>query len=399
MQVSIRFVVYVFGVMLSGAAIAKAPSTKPDIDSQAVKFLKETFAVYKNCKSYQHEAELVMTIRRNGKEQKQSKTTKLIIEKPNKIFFQWLSFVLTSDGKNIQTYFIPLRQFMLKPTPTKLTQKYISDMIMVNSLTPILNAIYSDKPYETFTKKVKHLIYAGEVKLDGKPCWKLKYTRNSSQEEMLIDSSNHIIKQIIVRPASIERADWRLTITYKNIQFNKPVDESEFTVTPPPGARKVDRFSFTRWYGYPMEGKSLPDATLPDMQSGKDIPLGSLLSKKVTFITFWASWCPPCRMELPELQKLYNKYKGKGFQVIGINLDRDSSVKRAIEFAKKLKLTFPILRDSKEKLTAPMGISSIPTMLIVDGKGKIIEAHQGFSRQGENEFSEIIEKMIAGTKK
>ena len=148
-----------------------------------------------------------------------------------------------------------------------------------------------------------------------------------------------------------------------------------------------------------MEGKILPETTLSGLQSSRDISDKSLLGTKVTFITFWASWCPPCRMELPELQKLYNKYKGKGFQIIGINLDRDSSVKRAVKFAKKFKLTFPILRDSKEKLTAPMNVSSIPTMLIVDGKGKIIEAHQGFNPQSEKEFSKIIEKMIADKKK
>ncbi len=384
---------FVFAATPKLLAKKALPANSTSIDAQAAKILKESFAIYNKCKSYQHEAELKMTLTIKGKTREHKKGIKLFVEKPNKIFFQWVSFVLTCDGKNMQIYFIPLQQYIVKPAPAKLTHTDISEMIMEDTLTPILTAIYDSNAFDLLVKKAKSVKYLGEKTVNGKKYQKIELARTGGKEELLIDSTSHLIKQIIFTPDEQSGRQWTLTITYKNIKLNQPIDKSEFTITPPTGARKVDHFSFTRWFGYPMEGKQLPDATLTDLRSGKSVSVKSLMGKKVTFVTFWASWCPPCRKEIPELQKLYDKYKDKGFQIIAISLDNKSSVKKAKEFAKQHKLTFPILNDSSGKLATPLNVSSIPTMLIVDGKGKILEAHQGFNPQGEKEFSAIIEKL------
>ncbi len=395
-------IIFVLTMTVNGFANKALSSTKASqtsIDTQAAKILKESFAVYNSCKSYQHEAELAMTFTVKGKTQTHKKTIKLLVEKPNRIFFQWVSFVLTSDGKQMQIYFVPLQQYIIKPAPKTLTHKDISDTIMEENLTPILTAIYDSNAFNIFTRKAKSVKYLGETNLNNKKYYKIEITRTGGQEQLLIDQSSHLIKQIIFKPDSKSSKKWTLTITYKKIKMNEPIAQSEFVITPPEDARKVERFSFTRWFGYPMEGKTLPDATLVDLNSGKEISVKSLMGKSVTFVTFWASWCPPCRKELPELQKLYKKYKDTGFQIIAISLDNKSSVKRAKEFVKQHNLTFPVLNDNSGKLANPLNVSSIPTMLIVNSKGTIVEAHQGFNPQGEKEFSAIIEKLTKQKKK
>ncbi|HJA84611.1 MAG TPA: AhpC/TSA family protein [Candidatus Bacteroides avicola] len=107
---------------------------------------------------------------------------------------------------------------------------------------------------------------------------------------------------------------------------------------------------------------------------GKAVKLSDYVGKgKVTLIDFWASWCGPCRREMPNLVEAYKKYKNKGFEIVGVSLDRDAEAwKNGI---KQLKITWPQMSDLKywdcegAKLYA---VSSIPHTVLVDGEGTIL---------------------------
>jgi peroxiredoxin len=106
--------------------------------------------------------------------------------------------------------------------------------------------------------------------------------------------------------------------------------------------------------------------------SGKQLSLIDLRGKLVV-LDFWATWCGPCRVELPNVLKTYGKYHDKGFEIIGISLDQDQ--KQLESFVKDKKMTWPQFFDGKgwqNKLAQKYGVNSIPATYLLDGDGKII---------------------------
>ncbi len=122
---------------------------------------------------------------------------------------------------------------------------------------------------------------------------------------------------------------------------------------------------------------------------GKDLSM-ERFKNKVLLVDFWATWCPPCRAEVPELVKVYKAYKDKGFEIVGISFDQD---KNAFEsYVKENDMPWPQYFDGKgwENEVGPTyGIQSIPAMYLVDGSGKIISTDL---RNGklEEELKKII---------
>lgn len=120
-------------------------------------------------------------------------------------------------------------------------------------------------------------------------------------------------------------------------------------------------------------GQKFTDFTMqtPD---GKEIKLSDYVGKgKVVLVDFWASWCGPCRREMPNLVEIYKKYKSQGFEIVGVSLDRDAEAwKKGIE---QLHITWPQMSDLKywdcegARLYA---VSSIPHTVLIDGEGTIL---------------------------
>jgi thiol-disulfide isomerase/thioredoxin len=125
--------------------------------------------------------------------------------------------------------------------------------------------------------------------------------------------------------------------------------------------------------------------------AGKPISLDSLKGQ-VVMINFWASWCGPCREEMPVLEKLYAKYKPMGFTMIGVNVEPDS--KLAAEWLKATPVTFPILFDTKSEVSKLYQVSSMPSTVIVDRKGNLRWMHRGYKAGAENEYLDQIRALV-----
>ncbi len=123
-----------------------------------------------------------------------------------------------------------------------------------------------------------------------------------------------------------------------------------------------------------------PDFKLMDIH-GKEVSLSQYRGSPV-ILDFWATWCPPCRMSIPELIKIQDEYKDKGLVVLALSLDDPSQASNAYlrEFQKEYKINYKILRANQRVLVDYFGYESpaIPTMFFVDRKGRIVNKIVGF---------------------
>ncbi len=116
------------------------------------------------------------------------------------------------------------------------------------------------------------------------------------------------------------------------------------------------------------------------MENGKEISFAELTKDKVVLVNFWGTWCPPCRMEIPDLIKLHNDFKDKDFVMIGIALERNpsSALQKVAGFAKAQKMPYYLfVPQSNEIISAYGGINAGPTTFIIDKNGKIAETIVG----------------------
>lgn len=132
-----------------------------------------------------------------------------------------------------------------------------------------------------------------------------------------------------------------------------------------------------------------PDFELVDL-NGKPVRLSDYKGKMI-ILDFWATWCPPCRAEIPSFVKLYSEYKDKGLVIIGVSLDREGpDVVR--EFAKNFKMNYPVVMGDMKTVSAYGGIEAIPTTFIINKKGQIVDRFVGY--RDENTFRNEIARWL-----
>ena len=105
------------------------------------------------------------------------------------------------------------------------------------------------------------------------------------------------------------------------------------------------------------------------LTDGRNVTLSSYRGK-VVILNFWATWCPPCRNEMPSMETLYQRFKNRGLELLAVNLGEDKAAVQ--QFIRNNKYTFPVLLDSVQKTGRQYGISAIPASYIIDREGKII---------------------------
>jgi peroxiredoxin len=139
----------------------------------------------------------------------------------------------------------------------------------------------------------------------------------------------------------------------------------------------------------PPERLEAPDFTLPDVE-GQPVRLREFQGKLV-LVNFWATWCPPCRLEMPSMERLYQTFKPTDFAMLAISIDRQGA-QVVKPFMEGLKLTFPALLDPTMEVARQFGLRGLPTTYLIDREGRIIGAAVG----GRDWYSTEAKALIAG---
>jgi peroxiredoxin len=138
------------------------------------------------------------------------------------------------------------------------------------------------------------------------------------------------------------------------------------------------------------EGTRSIDFELQDL-SGKKVSLSSLKGK-VVFLNFWATWCPPCRAEMPSLERLHARLKDKGLVILAVNLQENAKSVR--KFMAEHKLTFPVLLDSDGRVGAIYGARSIPTTYVVGRNGNVLAGTMGGREWDSKEYLDFFARLL-----
>jgi peroxiredoxin len=140
----------------------------------------------------------------------------------------------------------------------------------------------------------------------------------------------------------------------------------------------------------PVANKPAPDFKLP-ARGGSEISL-SKYRGQVVMINFWASWCGPCRQEMPLLETIHKKYKPLGFTMLGVNVEPDSAL--ADEFLKKTPVSFPVAYDRDSKISKLFDVRGMPSTVIIDRKGNARVIHRGYRPGDENQYLDHIRALV-----
>jgi cytochrome c biogenesis protein CcmG, thiol:disulfide interchange protein DsbE len=139
-------------------------------------------------------------------------------------------------------------------------------------------------------------------------------------------------------------------------------------------------------------GFAAPEFALPSSTSATASL--SAQSGKVVMINLWASWCPPCRAEMPAVQNVYVKYRDAGFVVLAVNVTNQDDESAALAFARSLGLTFPILFDRSGTASRDYRLNSLPTSYFVGRDGVIREIVIGGATQAAIESR--VKRLLSG---
>ena len=139
-----------------------------------------------------------------------------------------------------------------------------------------------------------------------------------------------------------------------------------------------------------IEPAAAPDFTLKST-TGKNFRLSEFRGE-VVLINFWASWCGPCRQEMPLLSDLHDRYKSLGFTVLGVNVEEDSSDARRL--LGKMSVSFPVLLDTTSTVSKQYDVIAMPSTVLVDRDGNMRYLHKGYKPGLEDVYLQQVRELL-----
>lgn len=141
-------------------------------------------------------------------------------------------------------------------------------------------------------------------------------------------------------------------------------------------------------------GSQIPASWTATNLDGSKFELASM-KDKVVLVNLWATWCGPCRYEIPELQAIHDRFKPQGFEVLGVSLD-EGGADVVKPFVEEQKMTYPVVLDPRGKLADLLETSLLPTTVLVDRSGKIVWKKLGAIAPKDEALEKAIEAALGG---
>ncbi len=138
-----------------------------------------------------------------------------------------------------------------------------------------------------------------------------------------------------------------------------------------------------------LQGKA-PDFTLKS-NSGKNLKLSEFRGQ-VVMLNFWASWCGPCRQEMPLLDQIQKRYSSLGFTILGVNVEEDSNKAKAM--LREVPVSFPVMFDTANKASKLYNVSAMPSTVLIDRNGNLRYMHKGYKPGDEEQYKKWVKQLV-----
>lgn len=152
----------------------------------------------------------------------------------------------------------------------------------------------------------------------------------------------------------------------------------------------VTVFAATSLASSGLEGQLAPDFALKS-STGENLRLSEYRGD-VVMLNFWATWCGPCRQEMPLLDELYKRYERVGFNLLGVNIDDDS--RRAMQMIEELGVNFPVLFDARKEVSKLYEVEAMPVTVLIDREGNVRYVHHGYKPGYEDKYLDQIRSLL-----
>jgi peroxiredoxin len=140
----------------------------------------------------------------------------------------------------------------------------------------------------------------------------------------------------------------------------------------------------------PVPGTVAPNFTLKS-SADKNVKLSELRGQ-VVMINFWATWCAPCRQEMPLLNRIYEQYRKSGFVLLGVNIDDKPETAKAL--AQQLGISFPVLFDTDKQVSQRYDVDAMPSTVLIDRSGKVRYIHRGYRSGYEERYTSQVRELL-----
>lgn len=373
-KIVVVFACGLFSLNTCVQAIQAAPNvvTKPNTvrSSQAADnarvLIQKMQAAYRKINTYSHVVETRTQI--GSKVQLSSGT--FSYQAPTKFAVKASDVQIVSDGKSFYYSQKNMRSGQLEYSSLPMPSAEIGRIGLMQyepggaALTTLLAGL--DLFDETWRRKPKTVVQGKSTTIAGKPVSVVVVTYDNSKVMYFI-GADYLLRRFQVEAGSGADA-YQMMDTYSAIKVNQKIPAATFVWKVPAGAKLADE---TYWNPQLKIGAPPFAFTAQDL-SDKSISLEDYQGK-VVLLDFWASWCGPCREEVPFIKRAYQKYRGLGFEVVGVSLDEDRADMDA--FTKKQGMTWREIFDGKSfagELPQQYGIKGIPFSLLIGRDGKIV---------------------------
>jgi thiol-disulfide isomerase/thioredoxin len=282
---------------------------------------------------------------------------------------------VVSDGEHTFIYMAPLKRYIQRAASGS------PDAALGQS------GFMQDLP--DIAKSVKSVKLTGEetieVAAEKIPCWMVETRYGKTEmpvqgmtileaaQTLWIAKSNHIawrsaLRARLSRPGQADPVEMTQATRTVSLKLDAALPDSLFVFTPPEGSRQIEDWTLPGVSKPAVAGRAVPEFRAKTLD-GAAIDLAALRGK-VVLLDFWATWCAPCRRDLPIVEKLHREFRAKGLVVVGVNVgeERDTVTK----FLQTAGISYPIvLLSSDHGLVAGLSVNAFPTVVLVDRDGKV----------------------------
>jgi len=342
----------------------------------AQELLKQSGEALKKYRSYQYETEMTIDMVSGGNPMRMSRTSSVAVVNPDKMRIeskdQMGGSTVVADGEYTWTYVPALKQYTKKAAVGN-----------VSDLSKAMGEGVRDKK----------ILREESVEVDGSkyPCWvveakidKQKLLQPEGMEltdsviTLWIDKDLKIDRQMTMSgkmqggpmPAPVEM---KQKMVKRALKLDGDLPDSLFTFTPPEGAKEVAELAGPGMKRPDLAGKLAPGFRVKSL-AGETFDSAGLKGKAV-LLDFWATWCAPCRKEMPTVEKLHQEFKDKGLVVLGLNVGEERETVE--KYLKTAKVNYPIALTADTDTVPAFQATAFPTYVVIDREGKIVAYQVG----------------------